>query len=84
MRRGLAVACSNASSLPEIAGDAALLFDPLSVADIAAAVDRLLADDALRADLAARGRERAAGYSWQRTADGTLAAYDAALDARGG
>jgi glycosyltransferase involved in cell wall biosynthesis len=82
MRRGLAVACSNASSLPEVAGDAALLFDPLSVPDIAAAVGRLLADDALRADLAARGRERAAGFSWQRTADGTLAAYDAALAAR--
>ena len=83
MRRGLAVACSNASSLPEVAGDAALLFDPFSVQDIAATVDRLLADAGLRADLARRGRERAAGFSWQRTADGTLAAYDAAFAAKG-
>ena len=82
MRRGLAVACSDASSLPEVAGDAALLFDPLSVQDIAGAVARLLSDEALRADLAARGRARAAAFSWQRTADGTLAAYDAALAAR--
>jgi glycosyltransferase involved in cell wall biosynthesis len=82
MRRGLAVACSNASSLPEVAGDAALLFDPLSVDAIASAVGRLLGDGALRAELAARGRERAAEFSWQRTADGTLAAYDAAMAAR--
>jgi glycosyltransferase involved in cell wall biosynthesis len=83
MRRGLAVACSNASSLPEVAGDAALLFDPLSVADIAGAIGRLLDDEELRTELVARGHERAALFSWLRTAEGTLAAYDAALAARG-
>lgn len=82
MRRGLPVACSNVTSLPEVAGDAALLFDPLSTDDIRAALTRLLADSQLRADLAQRGRRRAAEFSWERTAQGTLAAYDAALDGR--
>jgi glycosyltransferase involved in cell wall biosynthesis len=82
MRRGLPVACSDASALPEVAGNAALLFHPLSVDSIGAAIARLLDDAALRAALAACGRERAAAFSWQRTADGTLCAYDAALAAR--
>jgi glycosyltransferase involved in cell wall biosynthesis len=84
MRRGVPVACSNLTSLPEVAGDAALLFDPLSVADIATALARLLGDGALRDDLAARGRRQAAGFSWARTARGTLAVYDAAVGRGGG
>ncbi len=79
MRRGVPVACSGTSSLPEVAGDAALLFDPRDVEAIRAAVDRLLADPALRDELAARGRRRAAEFSWARTAAGTIAAYRAAL-----
>src|SRR5206468_12139844 len=59
MRRGLPVACSDRTSLPEIAGGAALLFDPESVEDIAGALRRLLDDGALREDLVRRGRERA-------------------------
>jgi glycosyltransferase involved in cell wall biosynthesis len=75
MARGVAVACSNASSLPEVAGGAALLFDPHDAAAIAAALRRLLAGgpeiDALRE----AGRARAAQFSWERTARGTLEVY---------
>jgi glycosyltransferase involved in cell wall biosynthesis len=81
MRRGLPVACSNAQSLREVAGDAALLFDPTSVDAIADAIARLLADDALRADIAERGRRHAQKFSWSRAAEGTLAAYDVAVGA---
>ncbi len=76
MRRGVPVACSSVSALPEVAGDAALLFDPLSVEAIAAALRRLLADPG---DLPARGRARAAQFSWARAAEGTVASYQRVL-----
>lgn len=79
MRRGLPVACSATTSLPEVAGDAALLFDPMSTDAIADAVRRLVADDALRERLRAAGLERAAQFSWEGTAHGTIAAYERAL-----
>jgi glycosyltransferase involved in cell wall biosynthesis len=79
MARGLPVACSDATSLPEVAGDAALRFDPESVDAIAAAVRRLVTDDDLRADLSARGRAQAARFSWEATAAGTVASYRRAL-----
>ena len=79
MLRGLPVACSAVSSLPEVAGDAALLFDPLSVDAMAAAVGHLLQDAALRARLIARGHDQAARFSWERTAAGTVATYRRAL-----
>jgi glycosyltransferase involved in cell wall biosynthesis len=65
---GLAVACSNVTSLPELVGDAALVFDPLEPMGIASAVERLWTDDALRAELVERGRARGAQFSWDRTA----------------
>jgi glycosyltransferase involved in cell wall biosynthesis len=79
MTRGLPVACSSVSALPEVAGDAALLFDPLSVDAIAGAIGHLLNDPALRAQLATRGREQAARFSWERTARETAASYGRAL-----
>lgn len=79
MRRGLPVACADATALPELAGDAALLFDPLDTEAIAGALRRLVADAGLRRDLAAAGRARAAGFSWDATAAGTVAAYRRAL-----
>jgi glycosyltransferase involved in cell wall biosynthesis len=79
MRRGVPVACSNATSLPEVAGDAALLFDPESEEAMREAIDRLLGDAALRGELAERGRSQAAGFSWERTARGTVASYRHAL-----
>jgi glycosyltransferase involved in cell wall biosynthesis len=79
MRRGVAVACADASALPEVAGDAALLFDPTSVDAIADAVGRLVRDEALRAELAQRGREQAASFSWERAARETVDVYQRAL-----
>jgi alpha-1,3-rhamnosyl/mannosyltransferase len=78
MRRGVPVACSNASAVPEVAGDAALLFDPHSPNDLAAAVTRLLRDRGLADELAARGRVRAAEFTWRRAAEETLASFERA------
>jgi alpha-1,3-rhamnosyl/mannosyltransferase len=78
MRRGAPVACSRASSLPEVAGDAARYFDPLSVTDIAGALSELLANRTLAERLVALGREREAGFTWEATAQGTLASYERA------
>jgi glycosyltransferase involved in cell wall biosynthesis len=75
MTRGVPVACSNASSLPEVAGDAALTFDPHDEAAIAAALERLLSDPAEVERLRARGRERAREFTWERTAQATLDSY---------
>jgi glycosyltransferase involved in cell wall biosynthesis len=79
MGRGVPVACSNTSSLPEVAGDAALLFDPRSPAQIAAAIRRLLEDRALAARLREAGLARAAQFSWERTARLTIESYERAL-----
>lgn len=81
MERGVPVACSNASSLPEVAGDAALLFDPHDERAIAAAIERLLGDPAEAQRLRAKGHERALQFTWERTARGTLAAYERAMTA---
>jgi glycosyltransferase involved in cell wall biosynthesis len=82
MARGVPVACSNASSLPEVAGDAALLFDPHDEAAIAGAITRLLGDETLRARLQARGVARVRRFTWERTAQLTLDSYARALQRR--
>jgi glycosyltransferase involved in cell wall biosynthesis len=79
MAAGVPVACSDRSSLPEVAGDAALLFDPGSAPSIAQAIERLLGDPAEAERLRAAGRERVRGFSWERTAELTLASYERAL-----
>jgi glycosyltransferase involved in cell wall biosynthesis len=76
MARGVPVASSDRASLPEVAGDAAVLFDPGDPAAIAAAIERLLADPA---PWIAAGHERVKRFTWQRTAELTLAAYERAL-----
>jgi glycosyltransferase involved in cell wall biosynthesis len=78
MRRGVPVACSRASALPEVAGDAARYFDPLSVSAIGDALAELLADRELAARLAASGREREREFTWEATARGTLESYSRA------
>jgi glycosyltransferase involved in cell wall biosynthesis len=78
MARGVPVATSNRSSLPEVAGDAALLFDPTDVAAIRDATERLLGDPAERERLRAAGRTRAAQFTWERTAELTVASYERA------
>ena len=67
MACGTPVVTSNVSSLPEIAGGAALLVDPYSVEDIAEGIRRAVSDDALRADLVARGLDRARSFSWEQS-----------------
>ncbi|MDX8151676.1 glycosyltransferase family 1 protein [Patulibacter brassicae] len=80
MARGVPGACSDRASLPEIAGDAALTFDPADGRAVRDAIARLLDEPALREDLARRGRARAATFSWERTAAQTADAYHRALD----
>lgn len=82
MARGVPVACSNASSLPEVAGDAALMFDPRDETAIATAVEQLLSDRATAERLRARGLERAREFTWERTARMTLDSYTRALQGR--
>jgi alpha-1,3-rhamnosyl/mannosyltransferase len=72
---GVPVVCSNSSSLPEVAGDAALLVDPLDVPAMAQALGRVLGDLSLQQELCARSLARAALFSWERTARETLAVY---------
>jgi glycosyltransferase involved in cell wall biosynthesis len=75
MARGVPTITSNTSSLPEVAGDAALLVDPTDVSEIAEALARILTDPALAGDLRARARARAATYTWAATARATLDVY---------
>jgi glycosyltransferase involved in cell wall biosynthesis len=81
MARGVPVATSVRGSLAEVAGAAALVFDPEDPAAIRAAIERLLVDRELAATLRAAGRERAAAFTWERTARLTAAAYERALSA---
>jgi glycosyltransferase involved in cell wall biosynthesis len=79
MARAVPVACSNASSLPEVAGDAALLFDPHDESAIASAVECLLGDPVEAERLRRRGLNRAGQFTWERTAHLTLDSYHRAL-----
>lgn len=79
MLRGLPVACSDRGSLAEIAGDAAVIFDPEDPAAIAAAIQRLLTDDGLRERLITAGRTQAARFTWEAAAQGYLRSFERAL-----
>ncbi|MGH2870650.1 MAG: glycosyltransferase family 4 protein [Solirubrobacteraceae bacterium] len=81
MSRGVPVACSARGALAEVAGDAALLFNPLKEVEIGQAIRRLIDDRDEAARLASAGRVRAAQFSWQAAAAGTLAAYRRAVSA---
>lgn len=76
MACGTPVITSNVSALPEVAGDAALLVDPADISGLAEAMERVLTDQALRADLRVRGLERARQFSWERAARETLPVYE--------
>lgn len=73
---GVPVITSNTSSLPEVAGDAALLVDPHDVDAIAETMMRILTDEALRAELARRGLENVKRFSWEKCARETLAVLE--------
>lgn len=72
---GTPVLTSTSSSLPEVAGDAALVVDPRDVDDIARGIRQLMVDDTLREELRERGLARAQQFSWQRTAQETARVY---------
>jgi len=77
---GTPVVTSNVSSLPEVAGDAALYCDPHRVADIALAMQQVLANAELRRSLAGRGPQQAGRFTWDEAARRVLAVYRAVLE----
>ena len=79
MTRGVPVATSGRASLAEVAGDAALRFDPEDERSIADAIAKLLADGDLRERLRGAGRERASRFTWERSAELTVESYRRAL-----
>lgn len=81
MARGVPVACSHASSLPEVAGEAALFFAPRDTRGVASTIERLLGEPDLAQRLRAAGRERARKFTWRQAAELTLQSYERALSA---
>ena len=79
MSCGTPVITSNVSSMPEVAGKAALLVDPLSEVELATAMLKLAGDGELRGTMRDRGRIQAARFSWERTADETWVVYERVL-----
>jgi glycosyltransferase involved in cell wall biosynthesis len=77
MACGTPVVCSDVASLPEVAGDAAILVNPHNTAQLTQALLRVLVDDALRHDLAERGLRQAARFSWEECARKTLQILEA-------
>lgn len=80
MACGVPVACANASSLPEVVGEAAYLFDPFNVQDIADALSNALNDVNLRLGLRERGLQQAKKFSWERVARETMRVYLQSID----
>lgn len=76
MAAGVPVICSNATSLPEVAGEAALLFDPQDADTLAAHLQQVLGDAALRQQMIEAGYTQSRLFTWERTARATLAVYE--------
>ena len=72
---------SQCSAMPEVAGDAALLVDPLNIDQLAQALTRLAADGGLRDDLIARGRARVPRFTWDSAVSQTWAVYEKVMGA---
>jgi glycosyltransferase involved in cell wall biosynthesis len=83
MACGTPVVTSNVSSLPEVAGDAALTVTPGNIGGLRHALERLLTDSRLRSEMTQRGLARARSFSWERTAAGHLGVYRRILDRSG-
>ena len=81
MACGTPVVATNATSVPEVVGESALLCDPRDAESIAGALLKVLTDQALRARLISLGRSNAARYRWEKTAAATLGVYRQLLDA---
>jgi len=84
MASGCPVACSNLTTMPEIAGGAALLFDPCSEEEMVKAARQLIEDEEIRQALRQRGLERAREFSWEKMARETLQVYYQAVQSRSG
>lgn len=82
MASGVPVVSSNASSLPEVVGDAALTVEPRDIDALAAALERALTDDAWRAVAVERGLARARGFTWERAGRELLEIYNQTLGRR--
>ena len=83
MAAGVPVVASNSSAVKEVAGDAAILVDPLNEDAIAAALNTVASDENVRNRLIAAGLDRAAAFTWQRAAAGTWSVYRELLASRG-
>ena len=79
---GTPVICSNGGSLPEIAGDAAVQFDPLEPKELLPALGRVLDDASFREELQARSANRSSAFGWEQAAQETRTVYELALSAR--
>lgn len=79
MIEGCPVISSNASCLPEVVGDAGLLFNPDSTDELVAALQQLLTDENIRKSLIKKGKAHAAGYSWERMVRQVVALYNEQL-----
>jgi glycosyltransferase involved in cell wall biosynthesis len=84
MRCGCPVVAGETGSLPEIGGEAAIFVDPTDLDGTAAVIERVWRDEELRERMRTKGTERAAWYSWEKTAKETAAVYQEALEASGG
>lgn len=76
MACGCPVICSNAASMPEVAGDSAIQIDPNNPGDLTAAIDRIMADADLRRRLIEKGFARTGQFSWPKTAAATSAVFE--------
>ncbi len=82
MAAGVPSIASNVSSLPEIAGDAALLIDPRSVSELRDGLERLLLSPSLRAELRSKGLAQARRFTWQRAAEESMRFFERVADGR--
>jgi glycosyltransferase involved in cell wall biosynthesis len=81
MAMGVPIAAARVSALPEIAGDAAVYFDPYDPGEIAEMMDRLIWDGKLRDELSCKAIERAESFSWSETARQTLQVFEQVIQA---
>ncbi len=82
MSSGVPVVCSNSSSLPEVAGTAALMCEPMDVNTLTSLLQRGLEDESWRSAAIEQGLQHAAGFSWERCAMETLQVYHKVLESR--
>jgi alpha-1,3-rhamnosyl/mannosyltransferase len=80
MSHGVPVLGSNRGSIPEIAGGAAILFDPMDVEAMSESIDRIVSDEELRGSHIRKGLEQCALFTWEATADALIELYVSLID----